>query len=176
MNPIFSLLGFLSLFGCDSHQSKNVALGPLSQMSEFEVVVVAPSDGDHDRVVDSLKKIGEVSLLDCSLASTSASPALLVFVNTFSKEDFRVSLKVMSEIAIQPSQFKSSSCILDKEYTNRPSSYPVDTENGIIFQKVEKEDIDAQGLIDRMTAEFMDQYKHDNPDLVNPKFKIIGFQ
>lgn len=174
MNPIFSLLGLLSLFGGNSHQSKNVALGPLSQMKEFEVVILAPSDQDLEHAVDSFKKIGEVSNADYS--SESTSPSLLIFVDTSSKEDLRVSLKVVSEIAIQPSQFKTSSCILEKEYSTGASCYPVDTPNGIAFQKVEREDIDAQGLIDRMTTEFMDQYKHDNPDLVNPRFKIISLR
>lgn len=172
MKRILSFLCLLSLLGCNSHQSQTMALGPLSQMNEFTVVIYAPSDADIDRVVESFKKIGEVSIGGSVFTSTDPSPSLLFFLSPY---DISGTLKVFGEVAVQPNQFKTNSCIWTKEYRSKATSYPLETENGIRFEKIERpiEEMDVQALIDRMVAEFMDQYKHDNPDPVTLKFKCL---
>lgn len=155
------------------------AVGPLSQMKEFQVLFCADDDQKvaFSFVVESLKHLGSVQIASSSgvlFNSDNEPPALVIFVAD-EDENAHGSIRLFAEVAVQPSQYKIVSQVWTFGVQNEGSVYPFEENGQVIFKKKEVSNDtkhSQQSVISKLVAEFGEQYHRDNPENVKPIFLV----
>lgn len=178
MQKLIIFLCFVCLSGSGIQCEEKTAVGPLTQMKEFLVVLFTDSNEEQlfNSVVDSLKQWGSVQIADVSehpFKTTRSSPAVLISLGEWE----RGSVRVFAEVAVQPNQYKTGAQIWASEYIPENLPMPVIMEDGSVAFKRENEAADTERadmptVATRLVAKFAAQYRSDNPGNDRPSFHV----
>lgn len=180
MKQVVLFLSLVCLAGCSLNQDQRTAIGPFNKIKEFQVVLHAEVDRELllSNVVDALKQVGSVEIAkasECMVDSTNASPSMVISVRG-TRESAEGAIRVFGEVAVQPNQYKMVSQIWEAKDQNESLTYPVFENDKVTFEtkKPATRNSDMSATVNRMVAQFAEQYRLDNPQGAKPSFQIFG--
>jgi hypothetical protein len=186
------ILGLLLLIGCHSNKEK-YQIGPLSQIKDFEVCYFFSPYEKFDRdllfttLVDCLKAIGSVEIIDVPYRSTTPKTPTLFFLSLGGyQQENKGSIEIMSSVQIEANQFRTNCSIWHRNFGGKTRvSYPVieggkvsfkEDEQALNISSEKKSTDDPASILKQMIANFANEYHQFNSEEEKPMFYIYSHQ
>ena len=188
MKHIFLLI-LCSLFfiGCDSKGEK-YQMGPLSQIKEFDVFTCFSPYEKFDCndlfkiLIDGLKAIGQVEIIEFSCESTPSKMHTLLFLSLGGyQQKNKGSIEIISPVQIEANHYKENCPIWHIKFDGETEnlSFPVIENGKVAFKRNDqtldiskKNDKDPAITLRQMVLEFANAYHHFNPEKERPIFYV----